>query len=69
MKRLFSIFTYLSCCWLLLGCVGGGEGARVLKLAHGLPPSHSVHKGLVYMGERLRTLSGGKLTVDIYSSA
>lgn len=69
MKRFSIIFTYLSCCWLLLSCAGGGEGTRVLKLAHGLPPSHSVHKGLAYMGERLRELSGGKLTVDIYSSA
>ena len=70
MKR-FSVFIgiIVLISGLLAGCTSGGEGARVLKLAHGLPPSHSVHKGLLYMGERLRALSDGKLTVDIYSSA
>lgn len=41
----------------------------MLKLAHGLPPSHSVHLGLLYMNERLKELSGGKMSMDIYSSA
>lgn len=42
---------------------------RVLKLAHGLPPSHSVHLGLLYMNERLKEISDGKMLLDIYSSA
>ena len=41
----------------------------MLKLSHGLPPSHSVHLGLLYMNERLKELSGGKMSMDIYSSA
>lgn len=50
-------------------CRQGTDGVRVLKLAHGLSPSHSVHLGLVYMNERLVELSEGKMKLDIYSSA
>lgn len=62
----------------LLLCVGSlfcfsckqkTEEVRVLKLAHGLSPSHSVHIGLVYMNEQLQALSGGKMRLDIYPSA
>lgn len=50
-------------------CKQKTEEVRVLKLAHGLSPSHSVHVGLVYMGEQLQALSGGKMRLDIYPSA
>lgn len=40
----------------------------MLKLAHGLPPAHSVHLGLVRMQEELKELSGGKMDIDIYPS-
>lgn len=39
---------------------------RVLKLAHGLPVSHPVHKGIVRMAELLQMKSGGSMRVDIY---
>lgn len=48
-------------------CTRSGE-ERVLKLAHGLDPSHSVHLGMVYMGDRLEEKSEGKLTIEIYPS-
>ncbi len=41
---------------------------RVLKLAHGLDPSHSVHKAMVYMAERVREKSDGQMTINIYPS-
>lgn len=41
---------------------------RVLKLAHGLDPSHSVHKAMVYMAEQTKMNSNGKLQIDIYPS-
>ena len=41
---------------------------RVLKLAHGLDPSHSVHKGMVFMADRLKEISDGKMEIDIYPS-
>lgn len=56
-------------CSLCLSCRQNTEGVRVLKFAHGLSPSHSVHLGLVYMNERLEELSGGKMKLDIYPSA
>ena len=39
-----------------------------LKLAHGLDTGHSVHKAMVFMGERLKELSGGTMGVEIYPS-
>ncbi|MBN2684273.1 MAG: TRAP transporter substrate-binding protein [Pontiellaceae bacterium] len=42
-------------------------GVRVLKLGHGLDQSHPVHKSMEFMKKRLEELSGGKLTIDIYS--
>ena len=44
--------------------VSGGD-TIVLKLAHGLDPSHPVHKGMVYMAERLKEKSGGTATIQI----
>jgi tripartite ATP-independent transporter DctP family solute receptor len=44
------------------------EHVTVLKLAHGLDPSHSVHKGMVYMAERVYEKSDGHMRIDIYPS-
>ena len=41
---------------------------KTLKLAHGLDPSHSVHKGMVYLAEKLLEKSEGSLVVQIYPS-
>jgi len=41
---------------------------RVLKLAHGLDPSHPVHKAMVYMAERVKFHSKGKMELEIYPS-
>lgn len=41
---------------------------KTLKLAHGLDPTHPVHKGMLFMADRLEEKSGGKLTMTIYSS-
>ena len=41
----------------------------VLKLGHSLDTGHPVHKGMVYMKERLEALSGGTVTIDIYPSS
>jgi tripartite ATP-independent transporter DctP family solute receptor len=49
----------------------GGASARsvlVLKLAHGLDPSHPVHTGMLHMQERLAEISGGKVKLEIYPS-
>ncbi len=41
---------------------------NVLKLAHGLDPSHPVHSAMVFMADRCKEISGGALTIDIYPS-
>ncbi len=41
---------------------------KVLKLAHSLPTDHPVHKAMVFMADRLKELSGGRLTIQIYPS-
>jgi TRAP-type C4-dicarboxylate transport system substrate-binding protein len=51
----------------LTGCIQQKQG-RVLKLAHGLDPSHPVHKAMVYMADRCREISNGALTIEIYPS-
>ncbi|MGI9174899.1 MAG: TRAP transporter substrate-binding protein [Rhodothermales bacterium] len=52
---------------LMAGCHRSGE-VKVLKLGHGLDPSHPVHQAMVYMGERLAEKSGGTMRIDIYPS-
>ena len=39
---------------------------RVLKLAHSLDQSHPVHKGMVFMAERLAELSAGTMRIEIF---
>lgn len=52
---------------VLSGC-GTQRQGRVLKLAHGLDPTHPVHQAMVYMADRCREISGGELQIDIYPS-
>ena len=55
----------------LRGQQAGGQADRqmVLKLGHSLDTSHPVHKGMVFMKQRLEELSGGSVTIDIYPSS
>lgn len=56
--------------FLLICCLSCSEnsGIKSLKLGHGLDVTHPVHKGMVYMAERLAEKSGGKLVMEIYPS-
>ena len=51
----------------LSACVTQQQG-KVLKLAHGLDPSHPVHKAMVYMADRCQEISEGELSIEIYPS-
>ncbi len=53
--------------FLAAGC-GARRDVKVIKLAHGLDPQHSVHKGMVFLGQKLSEKSGGTMRVDVYSS-
>jgi tripartite ATP-independent transporter DctP family solute receptor len=72
MKNKFNIKVPLIICLLVL--VFSSDSCRfsqrqkVLKLAHILDPTHSVHKAMVFMAEQLEKKSGGKLVIQIYPS-
>lgn len=46
--------------------LSGGVRPRVLRLGHGLPVEHPVHKAMEFMARRVKELSGGKLEIAIY---
>ena len=66
MKRII-IMLMMLCMVFFAGCQGE-LGIRVLKLAHVLDVEHPVHKGMVFMAEKVWEKSGGKMRVDIYPS-
>jgi tripartite ATP-independent transporter DctP family solute receptor len=75
MNRQKAFFVAGALIGLLLACVLGAFAVRqkrsdtvVLKLAHGLDETHPVHKGMVFMKKRLEELTGGKASIDVYSS-
>jgi tripartite ATP-independent transporter DctP family solute receptor len=53
---------------LLLGGCLGEEEQTVIKLGHGLGPTHPVHQGMAFMAERVAEKSGGRMRIDIYPS-
>ncbi len=53
---------------VLMGSCGDLAPRKTLKLAHGLNVDHPVHRGMVFMAQRLAEKSAGKLTIDIYPS-
>jgi tripartite ATP-independent transporter DctP family solute receptor len=61
------IFVVLVLVASFFGCANTSDH-KVLKLAHGLDPTHPVHKGMEFMAQRLAEKSNGKLTIDIYPS-
>nr|WP_321486491.1 TRAP transporter substrate-binding protein [uncultured Draconibacterium sp.] len=65
--KIFKAFSLVFVVVFLLGCTETKQN-KVLKLAHGLDPTHPVHKGMEFMAKRLAEKSGGKLTIDIYPS-
>ena len=52
---------------ILFSCTQQKQGT-VLKLAHGLDPSHPVHSAMVFMADRCKEISGGEMTIEIYPS-
>ncbi|MBU3023731.1 TRAP transporter substrate-binding protein [Aestuariibacter sp. A3R04] len=52
---------------LIAGCADKNSSSDVLlRLGHSLDPQHSVHKAMVFLGERLHEYSGGTMKVRIY---
>lgn len=61
------ILIILFCLGLLSSCQQSKE-IKTIRLGHGLDVNHSVHKGMVRMGEELDRISGGTMQVKIYPS-
>lgn len=53
--------------FMMTGC-GDKSGVRIIKLGHGLDPSHPVHKAMVYFADRVKEKTNGKIQIDIYPS-
>ena len=60
-KKLFIIFLFLT----FISC-SNRRSSTVIKLAHSLDVSHPVHKAMVFMSEKVKEKSGGRMIVDIY---
>lgn len=67
MKRTFALAGFVLMV-LLSGCSQISD-VRYLKVAHSNDASHPVHKSLLYMAQRAKEISGGKLQIDVYSSS
>jgi tripartite ATP-independent transporter DctP family solute receptor len=54
--------------WYVRGNHEGATGphARVLRLGHALDEGHPVHRGMEFMADRLRELSGDRMVIRIY---
>ncbi len=63
-KQLLSLLLIV----FLAACQGGGKQAFKVKLAHGMDPSHPVHKAMVFMADTLESISNGEMTMEIYPS-
>lgn len=59
-------YLYLLSTLLFLTTCSDLKESKTLTLAHSLPISHPVHKGIVVFQQELEQISGGKLSVKIY---
>jgi TRAP-type C4-dicarboxylate transport system substrate-binding protein len=50
------------------GCSRKEHDVRVLKLAHALDTEHPVHKAMVFMADKVKEKSQGRMRIDIYPS-
>lgn len=65
-EHFMKIVSYLLIALLGFSCTQISD-KKVLTLAHGLPISHPVHKGIVVFQKELEKLSEGKLKIKIYA--
>ena len=61
------LFLGIISCFLLFSCQEVSKH-KTLKLAHGLDPTHPVHKSMLYMAEELEKISDGQMSLEIYPS-
>ena len=66
MRMKKSLFFHLIILVFLFSACQSESSVTVVKLAHSLDVTHPVHKGMVYMAQKVAEKSGGKMRVDIY---
>jgi tripartite ATP-independent transporter DctP family solute receptor len=69
MKNAFILFCSICLVSAFSGCKNReGRPEVALKLGHVLDIAHPVHKAMVYMADRVKEKSGGRMIVEIYPS-
>ena len=67
MKKI-SLLAVLMIFFQLLPSCRNDHRIRVLKLGHGLDTDHPVHKSMVFMAEKVKQDSDGRMEIEIYPS-
>jgi len=67
LKAFWVCFSILVILVLSAGCTRD-NGVTAVKLAHAMDANHPVHKGMVFMAQKVAEYSQGKMRVDIYPS-
>ncbi len=66
-KRISKVVLLLVSIGLFVTSCRESQEHKTLKLAHGLPTDHPVHKAMEFMAERCKEVSGGELQIQIYA--
>ena len=66
-SSLFKLFATLSLALLLSAC-GSQSDTQIIRVGHTLDPSHTVHKAMLVMADRLKELSSGTMEIELYPS-
>lgn len=66
-KRIVTLLLLFSISMVLMQCSENSK-TKYLKLGHALNVDHPVHKAMVFMADRVKEKSKGKLQIEIYPS-
>ncbi len=66
-KHIITLSSLLLVMVMFSGC-SSGKQAKVLKLAHGLDPTHPVSQAMEFMADRCKEISDGALQIETYPS-
>lgn len=66
-KHMITLSSLLLVLVMFTGCSSGNQ-AKVLKLAHGLDPTHPVSQAMEFMADRCKEISDGALQIETYPS-
>ena len=62
--RLLTLVLYMS----IFASCKKEDDTKIIRLAHGLDVQHPVHKAMVFLGNRLKEKSNGKIKIQLYPS-